>query len=147
MLPRKTSMRSPVPSQSGGLLHLRQSSSHAERLSGSPTATVAAPVDLADLIGLASAADQASCAVHNLAAIVDRDRTRDAWNSAHMSFLHARCSARRRQEARARCALAKMLPALEELLDMARQVDKWPNHLAAGERTAVALRAALEDPG
>jgi hypothetical protein len=98
----------------------------------------------AELLALASVADQASVAVHNMAAHVDRERTRTEWNRSHRCFLHARCELRRRREASAIETMRAMLCHLDALLVMAREDATWPDHLAAGERTVCALRDALQ---
>lgn len=104
---------------------------------------IAAPDHAAEALNAAAAADRASAAVHNIAAAVDRERTRRAWNLSHQAFVHARCELRRRREQSALNAMARMLPHLDALLAMARQVGRWPQHVAAGERTTERLRAAL----
>jgi len=98
---------------------------------------------LASLLNAASAANQASGAVHNIAAHVDRAATTEAWNGAHRAFLYCRCEVRKRHDEKALEGAHRMVTHLEALLVLARQADRWPDHLAAGERTLLRLREAL----
>jgi hypothetical protein len=97
-----------------------------------------------EALNIASAADKASAAVHNIASHVDADATRDAWNRSHRAFLLSRCELRRGRPGNAMRALRSMLLNLEALLALARRAGGWPEHLVAGERTVEALRQAVE---
>ena len=101
-------------------------------------------VKLDEVLNAAAAANQVTGALHNIAAPVDRDATRDAFNACHHAFLRCRCEARKRHTDKAIDAAQTMLSNLDALLALAQRANtRHTEYLVVGDRAASILREAL----
>lgn len=101
-------------------------------------------LELDEVLNAVSAVDKLAGTLHNIAAPVDRDATRDAFNRCHHAFLRCRCEARKRHADRAIDAAHTVLANLDALLALAhRSGTRHTEWLVVGDRTASILREAL----